>query len=76
VIGTGRIPEATAYQGTDMFFSQKERNQLVALGKQAKQARIRNAPLQYEEAIVKIDALQLQLICKYPHQFQLLGAQK
>jgi hypothetical protein len=59
-----------------MFFSQKERNQLVALGKQAKQARIRNAPVQYDEAIVKIDALHIKLICKYPHHFQLLGAQK
>lgn len=59
-----------------MFFKEKDRNELIALGEQAKRLRIKGADMQYEEAMVKLDAKHIQLICKYPHHFQLLGAQK
>lgn len=59
-----------------MFFAEKDRNELVALGEQAKRLRIKGADLQYAEAMAKLDEKHIQLICRYPHHFQLIGAQR
>lgn len=59
-----------------MFFAEKDRNELVALGEQAKRLRIKGADPQYAEAIAKLDAKHIQLIGRYPHHFQLIGAQR
>lgn len=59
-----------------MFFAEKDRNELVALGEQAKRLRIKGNDLQYAEAIAKLDEKHIQLIGRYPHHFQLIGAQR
>ena len=59
-----------------MFFAEKDRNELVALGEQAKGLRINGTESQYAEAIVKLDNKHIQLICRYPNHFQLIGAQR
>ena len=62
--------------GVVMFFAEKDRNELIALGEQAKRLRIKGADVQYADAMVKLDAKHIQLICRYPHHFQLIGAQR
>ena len=59
-----------------MLFSRQEHNQLTALGDQAKKFRAKGHIDLYEEVIAKIDALQIKLITRYPHLFQLIGAQR
>ena len=59
-----------------MFFAEKDRNELIALGTQAQRLRIKGDNDQYHEAIAKLDAKHLELIGRYPHHFQLLGAQR
>lgn len=59
-----------------MFFAEKDRNELIALGTQAQSLRIKGHSDRYEEVIAKLDAKHIQLIGRYPHHFQLLGAQR
>ena len=59
-----------------MLFSRQEHNKLTALGDQAKKFRAKGHMDLYEEVIAKIDALQIQLITRYPHLFHLIGAQR
>lgn len=58
-----------------MIFPEQQHNELVALGNQARRAREKGQELQYEEAIVLINRKQHELLCKFPHLFQLKGAQ-
>ena len=58
-----------------MIFPEKQHNELVALGNQARRAREKGLDNQYEEAIVLINRKQHELICKFPHLFHLMGAQ-
>lgn len=58
-----------------MVFPEQQHNELVALGNQARRAREKGLDLQYEECLVLINRKQHELLCKFPHLFQLQGAQ-
>lgn len=59
-----------------MIFPEQQHNELVALGNQARRARQKGLEKQYQEALVLIDRKQQELLRKFPHFFQLQGAQQ
>lgn len=56
-----------------MLFPEKDHNELIALGENAKRLRSRNADSQYAAAINKINDKHHDLVCRLPHLFRIQG---